>query len=178
LGQKYYNICRNPKQHWSADPDSRLNLKEKMSLIKKEYWNSPQGKIAKEKARETSLANGSCPPSRTGISSWSKGLTKETDERVARLAKILRKPKKAGTGEKRSQYNKEHGIRPPSRKGYKYTEEERKVHSEAMKGINIWMKGRKPTKETNQKRSTTMKAKRKEMSGTWLLKDRNNVYKN
>ncbi len=58
---------------------------------------------------------------------------------------------------------------PPSRKGKKLTDEQRKRLSKAMKGVNTWMKGRKDSEITRRKKSENS-------ARHWLGKKRPDMY--
>lgn len=92
-GPRYYNICNHHFNHWSTDSKKQLSVKKKVSITKRKHFASEEGQITKKRMSESAKALGIKPPSRKGKPAWNKGLTKETDQRVAANAKAVSKPK-------------------------------------------------------------------------------------
>jgi hypothetical protein len=92
FGKKYYNL-QNHWRHWSESSTGRLSVRSKISETKKKYWASSESAVTREKLSKINKERGVRPPSRKGKIPWNKGLTKNTDERVAANAAACRKPK-------------------------------------------------------------------------------------
>jgi hypothetical protein len=97
LGKKYYNLHNHHFNHWSSDENTSLSVKQKVSQTKKEFWDSPESDTMRQQVSDLHKKRGTKPPSRKGKSSWNKGLTKDTDPRVAANSLALKKPKKKRT---------------------------------------------------------------------------------
>jgi len=93
LGKKYYNL-RNNTMHWSSNSDKYTSIRKKISSTKQNYWKSDKGSEMKDYLRNLNKERNVIPPSRKGKIPWNKGLTKETDNRVANNADAIRKPKR------------------------------------------------------------------------------------
>ena len=92
-GPRYYNICNHHFGHWSTDNKKQLSVKEKISNTKRKHFESEEGQNNRKLMSDRAKACGAKPPSQKGKIPWNKGLTKETDERVAANAKAVSKPK-------------------------------------------------------------------------------------
>lgn len=92
-GPRYYNIYNHHFSHWSTDNKNQLSVKEKISNTKRKHFESEEGQISRKLMSDRAKACGAKPPSQKGKIPWNKGLTKETDERVAANAKAVSKPK-------------------------------------------------------------------------------------
>lgn len=103
-GPRYYNIYNHHFSHWSADNKKQLSVKEKISNTKRKHFESEEGQITRKLMSDRAKAAGAKPPSQKGKIPWNKGLTKETDERVAANAKAVSKPK--GNTTMMGRYNK------------------------------------------------------------------------
>lgn len=97
LGKRYYNLHNHHFNHWSSDLNTSLSVKQKVSQTKKEFWDSPESDTMRQQVSDFHKDRGTKPPSRKGKSSWNKGLTKDTDPRVAANSLALKKPKKKRT---------------------------------------------------------------------------------
>ena len=86
--------------HWSSDENRLLSVREKVSQTKRKYWDSPESDNMKRQVSEFHKKRGTKPPSQKGKVPWNKGLTKDTDPRVAANALALlrtNKPKRKRT---------------------------------------------------------------------------------
>jgi hypothetical protein len=97
LGKKYYNLMNHKWVHWSSDENRLLSVKEKVSQTKRKYWDSPESDNMKLQVSEFHKKRGTKPPSQKGKVPWNKGLTKDTDPRVAANSLALCKPKRKRT---------------------------------------------------------------------------------
>ena len=100
LGKRYYNLHNHHFKHWSSDENSSLSVRQKVSQTKRKYWDSPESDTMKQQVSEFHKTRGTKPPSQKGKVPWNKGLTKDTDPRVAANAlALLRtdKPKRKRT---------------------------------------------------------------------------------
>lgn len=97
LGKKYYNLRNHKWGHWSSDEDRSLSVKQKVSQTKREYWDSPESDTMRQQVSDFHKERGTKPPSQKGKIPWNKGLTKDTDPRVAANSLALKKPKKKRT---------------------------------------------------------------------------------
>lgn len=123
FGRRYYN--KNPYVNqcfWWTNEETKKQTIFKVSETKKKFWNSPEGQLKREAVRQYNKQNGIKPPSRKGKSSWNKGLSKETDARIAAASITQSKPKS------NSDKMGRHGRMPPSQKGRRYTVIDGKRH--------------------------------------------------
>lgn len=97
LGKKYYNLHNHHFNHWSSDETTSMSVKQKVSRTKKKYWDSPESDNMRQHVSDLHKKRGTKPPSREGRVPWNKGLTKDTDPRVAANSLALKKPKKKRT---------------------------------------------------------------------------------
>ena len=100
LGNKYYNLHNHHFNHWSSDLNTLLSVKQKVSQTKKEFWDSPESDVMRQQVSDFHKKRGTKPPSQEGKVPWNKGLTKDTDPRVAANSLALlrtNKPKRKRT---------------------------------------------------------------------------------
>lgn len=97
LGKKYYNLRTHKWGHWSSDENNSLSVRQKVSQTKRKYWDSPESDNMKKQVSEFHKKRGTKPPSQKGKVPWNKGLTKDTDPRVAANSLALCKPKRKRT---------------------------------------------------------------------------------
>ena len=112
----YYNLHFSV-HHWSQDEDYKLSIAQRISKTKKLFFQSQESKPYIESMRRRNIEKGIIPPSRKGKIPWNKGLTKNTDSRVAALSIIISKPKS----------NTDKMVRP-SQKGKKWILKDGKRH--------------------------------------------------
>jgi hypothetical protein len=108
LGVKYYNLNNYHFNHWSANETTTLSVKQKVSNTKKKYWSNPKSDSNRKLLSELNKTKGIKPPSRKGKVPWNKGLTKDTDERVANNAAAASKPK--SNTEKMGKYDRSNPL--------------------------------------------------------------------
>ena len=97
LGKRYYNLHNHHFNHWSSDENNSLSVRQKVSQTKRKYWDSPESDNMKKQVSEFHKKRGTKPPSQKGKVPWNKGLTKDTDPRVAANSLALCKPKRKRT---------------------------------------------------------------------------------
>jgi hypothetical protein len=118
LGKRYYNLRNHKWNHWSSDENSSLSVKEKVSQTKRKYWDSPESDNMKQQVSDFHKKRGTKPPSQKGKVPWNKGLTKDTDPRVATNALALLRTNK-----------------PKRKRAKPISEETRRLVSDNMKAI-------------------------------------------
>jgi hypothetical protein len=95
---KYYNIQLSVAAYIeSLRKDDRRDAIQKMKDTKKKYWDSPESDTMKQQVSDFHKKRGTKPPSQKGRVPWNKGLTKDTDPRVAANSLSLCKPKRKRT---------------------------------------------------------------------------------
>lgn len=102
---RYYNIQLSCKHNIETLKDDRRSVTEKMSATKRAFWDSKESNESRSKISALHKSKGTKPPSRKGKVPWNKGLSKDTDLRVAAASinqsKAKRKRAKPATDETR-----------------------------------------------------------------------------